>query len=256
MPKDSELNKIKTKVHAAFAELEKEGLLTKKAVAKLPKEFEQSLKPGTRFAYYTKAAEEQFGDDLTFGVFCGEIVQQDSTDLSLEASDKNNDKATEKVAELVKSVMKKQGLYVDPELSIGFHVVVKSRDTEAEAEASACPEWHKLRPKVNQVFDKLKKQGIRAEDNFSCCMSDALVEIGDENYKGYAFYHEQDTERGRKTGSLHIAFGTMKGDASQAEQKVIGKKVKQALEDDDLAVEWNGDVQTRLLVTLKDTKQG
>lgn len=112
--------------------------------------------------------------------------------------------------------------------------------------------WEAMQPKIESAFTKLKEQGIRAEMNFSITLTDGISEIWDDSFEGYAFYHEQDTERAEESGELVVAYGSMKPDASETDILSAGRLVKQALEAEGLYVDWLEDPESRIYVYLSE----
>ena len=99
-------------------------------------------------------------------------------------------------------------------------------------------------------FSNLKRtNGFFAGFN-SIMLSSALAEIPDGC--GYAVLHSQDIGDLEAHGSCHIAFGatTEDGDPVPSRQRVhVGEALVEALEDQGLNVEWDGDPKQTVLIS-------
>jgi hypothetical protein len=119
--------------------------------------------------------------------------------------------------------------------------------------------WVQMQPKVAAAFAELKKNGIKAEENCGVTLSDGIAEIITDpgDFKGYAFYHEQDLETAEELGELTVAYGSMDDNATDEEIVAVGKAVRQALEAQGLYVEWDETSHSRLVVYLSQAaKEG
>lgn len=105
-------------------------------------------------------------------------------------------------------------------------------------------------PKVVRAFQALADQAILARMNFACCQTCGHQQIGDDvadidNWRGYAFFHEQDAERlGEEPCTLYLAYGTF--DDSVVTDAAVATEVAQALRDQGLQVEWDGTTTARV----------
>jgi hypothetical protein len=125
--------------------------------------------------------------------------------------------------------------------------------------------------RLNALFRRLRKDGLMARQNFSCCMSCGCFEIatdyGDlrdqgqgEALKGYVFYHKQDTDGLKRTGRLALRFGQLGCYRGEKEMKYKGPLTAEQVADlivtacKDLKVkyEWNSDVNTVIALDLKE----
>src|SRR6185437_11794022 len=124
--------------------------------------------------------------------------------------------------------------------------------------------------KLNQAFKFLRKNGMIARQNFTCCQSCGGYAIGTymegqldkgKSQLGYVFYHHQDAEAlksdgYRSDGNLYLAYGD--GSTNKYPNNVpksseeIGKMIFLALTQAGLVVEWNGDSDTRILVKMAE----
>lgn len=103
--------------------------------------------------------------------------------------------------------------------------------------------------KLTSALMELDEEGIVAREHFTCCGSCGASEIhdeADENHFGYVFYHVQDTESAQETGNLYLAYGHV-GLAKKSTVE-IAEIIVDKLKNFGLDVEWNGNINTRILV--------
>jgi hypothetical protein len=103
--------------------------------------------------------------------------------------------------------------------------------------------------RLDSAFAALERAGILARQDFACCQSCAHAEIWDEaadpsKWRGYAFYHQQDTEAAVDGNGLYLGFGAKVAGASESAS--IGSEIAEALRAEGLQVVWDGDVRTRI----------
>jgi hypothetical protein len=104
---------------------------------------------------------------------------------------------------------------------------------------------------LDRAFGELERVGIIARQDFACCMSCGSAEIHDErdgsrDWRGYVFYHEQDTEHLLEDGSLYLAYGRFSREIDLRE--LVDKEIMPVLTRHDLRPDWDGDVETRIRV--------
>ncbi len=113
--------------------------------------------------------------------------------------------------------------------------------------------------RLDAAFDALNVRGIMARHDWWCCQtcghgampeeSDRLAAAApDLEVRGYAFYHNQDTESVVDDGSLRLAYGATEPGAEPAE--AIGREIVAVLREHGLAPRWDGTVATRIAVKL------
>ena len=110
--------------------------------------------------------------------------------------------------------------------------------------------------KLNQAFKEIRKEGILARQNFSCCQgcgSYDLVEAAEQQEKngkkkvlGYVFYHRQDNEKFLETGKVHLAFTSLHKDLST---KQLGLMIVAILLKNGICLNWDYTSNTRIEVT-------
>lgn len=116
--------------------------------------------------------------------------------------------------------------------------------------------------KIAKAFRSLRKKGVLARTNFSCCTTcgnfemdrdaTALAEDG-EPIIGYAFYHGQDNDNLNEGGGCHIGYdycGTPAKDLETSDRRTIeiGKLVFSALTAVGLKCDWNGNPSVKVAV--------
>ncbi len=122
--------------------------------------------------------------------------------------------------------------------------------------------------KLDRAFEALRKAHVVAEQDFSCCNNCGYAEIrGDRNDLGYVFFHQQDTERLVESGSTYLSYGIFwPAHISKAQHKALNSSQRKELYDattiklmrtvvipilqeHGIGVSWNGNVDTRILLT-------
>ncbi len=112
--------------------------------------------------------------------------------------------------------------------------------------------------RLDAAFEKLGRQGIIPRHNYWCCstcgttaidaeLNDRIMHWGQPT-KGYVYYHEQDTEGAVDINSLCLRYGA--ADYSDAQTREVADTIIKALHDEGLKTEWNGDVNSSIVVFL------
>jgi len=120
--------------------------------------------------------------------------------------------------------------------------------------------------KLTKAFKLLRKKGLIAKQNFSCCASCGtyeLNEIGNEKGienngvypAGFVFYHKQDYEDLTRSGYVHIRYAGFynkkdklrKGSLSDVK---IGKTIVEVMNEIGLRTEWDGDPNRCIKVVI------
>ena len=122
------------------------------------------------------------------------------------------------------------------------------------------------RKKLKEAFSLLRKQGIIARQNFSCCGSCGSYEIsvmGEERGKkkgkypaGYVFYHRQDTETLNRNGVVYLRYGTYENKNGKLRKGSyptlnVGYTIVEAMKEVGLETEWDGDTGHCILVNVE-----
>ena len=100
---------------------------------------------------------------------------------------------------------------------------------------------------INRLFAALRKQGMLARQNFSCCSGCAGGELaalpGFKDATGVVYYHHQDAEvwSGRRGKTLMLRFGVSQEDAADAAIAAVGHEVVKVATSLGLPTKWNGD---------------
>lgn len=112
--------------------------------------------------------------------------------------------------------------------------------------------------RLEQAFAALETQGVVCRQNFTCCGTCGVAEIGDEidtarergeNVHGYTFFHMQDTERAVEGGGLWLNYGAT--ESGEAPALAIGHRIADALRLAGLTVDWDGNWTKRIHVPLQ-----
>ncbi|MEZ0228316.1 MAG: hypothetical protein ACAI25_06800 [Planctomycetota bacterium] len=110
--------------------------------------------------------------------------------------------------------------------------------------------------RLDAAFAELQASGIVCRQNWTCCQSCGLAEIGGElgrASRGYVFFHQQDTEGAVETGSLFLAYGACSD--VEAEQLALAHEIARNLRENGLEVEWDGDLGRRIIVKMEWKKR-
>jgi hypothetical protein len=111
--------------------------------------------------------------------------------------------------------------------------------------------------RLDSAFAALERGGIVMRQNFSCCGTcgsseiwaevKAYEEAGGRAY-GYAFYHQQDTERAVEGGGIYLNYGA----CEDGEEPAIAtaRAIVAELERRGLETDWNGTWDMRIGVKL------
>ena len=91
---------------------------------------------------------------------------------------------------------------------------------------------------LSKAFEDLEKKGYFAKLNFWCCQSCAWAAITDKEAEKAVFYHQQDAEDLRDTGSCHLAWSGN------------GQEIVDVLTENGMDVEWSGSENSRIKITL------
>src|SRR5262245_54432258 len=164
------------------------------------------------------------------------------------------------------------GFYSPDEADAMIDDILEDDADEAMLRAAVAPEFGKKAAaeaswpdrtdcdRLDQAFEELNARGVVALHNAGYTMSDgisdvseALHERGRKGMKGYCFYHGQDVERAVAGGGLMIAFGDF--DDDKIKKTKVGELVKAVLQESGIAVDWNGDPETRLNLPTLDWKR-
>lgn len=114
--------------------------------------------------------------------------------------------------------------------------------------------------RLDTVFEELNAKNIIALQNAGYTSSDAMDDVNEEYVErggetsgtiGHIFYHQQDMERAVKTGQLWLGYGSITESDEAIAQTIIAE-----LENNKFVVEWDGDPETRILVTLNWQRRG
>lgn len=111
--------------------------------------------------------------------------------------------------------------------------------------------------RLDAAFEALETSGIVSRQNFTCCGTCGVAEIGAEIedaeaagqiVRGYTFYHAQDTEAAVDGGGLYLNYGAVEDDPNAA--RAIGRAIAAELTAHGLEASWDGDLKRRIAVTL------
>jgi hypothetical protein len=122
------------------------------------------------------------------------------------------------------------------------------------------------------AFAELDAGGVLARADFTCCGTCGATEIADErdesrHWRGYVFFHQQDTEALVADGSVHLSYGVFAPpdfdgaafDALPAEEqnarwtadvrRLVDDDVRSVLARHGIGLDWDGSTDRRLRLT-------
>ncbi|RVU86471.1 hypothetical protein EOL70_03220 [Leucothrix sargassi] len=110
--------------------------------------------------------------------------------------------------------------------------------------------------RLEAAFEALSQQGFICLHNAGGTQSEANKAVqdkverhtGKESVVAYCFYHTPDLERAVRGMGLYLAFGPIDTSLEDSEGPKIGERVREALEQQGLEVEWDGTFNTRMLL--------
>jgi len=111
--------------------------------------------------------------------------------------------------------------------------------------------------RLDAAFVELEAAGIIARQHLACCQSCGGAEIEAEMdaaagkgrpYRGYAFYHAQDTDAAMDGDGVYLAYGA--AGPGTAASEAIGREIVETLRRHGLVTTWNGSCAQRIHVPL------
>lgn len=111
--------------------------------------------------------------------------------------------------------------------------------------------------KLDAAFASLEALGVVSRQNFTCCGTCGSSEIWDEidtarnegrSPRGYAFFHQQDTESAAEGYGLYLNYGACEEGSEAA--VAIGHEIVEAFNAQGLATDWDGRIERRIAVSL------
>jgi len=108
-------------------------------------------------------------------------------------------------------------------------VMTTSKKAQSVRAPKPADAWKAMRPKVAKAFRSLSKSGIRGATNLGYTLSEAMSDVQDSSFGGFALYHRQDAEHAAATGILHVTYGAMGPRPSAKKEAAVGLDVTKAL---------------------------
>ena len=96
----------------------------------------------------------------------------------------------------------------------------------------------KTETNLSKAFKALRKKGYFARQSFWCCQSCAWSAMTDEQANKAVFYHRQDADNLRDSGTCHLAWSGN------------GQEIVDVLKDNGIKVDWDGSDSKRILITV------
>ncbi|OKK08236.1 hypothetical protein AMK26_04260 [Streptomyces sp. CB03234] len=110
--------------------------------------------------------------------------------------------------------------------------------------------------RVARAFAALDARGIVAREDFTCCRTCGMSEIGEEgdaSSRGFVFFHSQCTAGAAAGHGLYLLYGGF--DGSEETTAAIGREVVAALGEEGLTVDWDGSPEQAIIVTGLDWRK-
>lgn len=111
--------------------------------------------------------------------------------------------------------------------------------------------------RLDKAFAELEERGVICRQDFTCCGNCGVAEIGLElneaeqrgaHVRGYAFYHQQDTEAAVDGHGIFLNYGAEK--EGEAAALAIAREIVTTLKHHGLDPQWNGSIGQRIHVPL------
>jgi hypothetical protein len=111
--------------------------------------------------------------------------------------------------------------------------------------------------RLDVAFAALTTAGIVARQDFTCCSTCGVAEIGDEIatevaagrvVRGYTFFHQQGTESAVEGHGLMLTYGAL--DETEAAAVKIGEEIVAVLETHGFKCDWDGKIEKCIGVPL------
>jgi len=130
------------------------------------------------------------------------------------------------------------------------------------------PYYDIITSKLHQAFEELGYMGFLARSNFSCCSNcggyeltciavdlikagKRTIEPGPDQIKGCVFWHAQNEDCLRRTGTVYLAYGDMDSEEFGKigwETGKCGIAIMEVLEKHRLIMRWNGKPETKIQI--------
>ncbi|NEC09645.1 hypothetical protein [Streptomyces sp. SID7909] len=110
--------------------------------------------------------------------------------------------------------------------------------------------------RLERAFARLDRSGITARENFTCCRSCGMSEIGAagrEDARGFVFFHGQGAEHAAAGHGLALYYGGFQD--SPERTAAVGREVAAALGEAGLTVEWDGSPDKAIELTGLDWRK-
>ncbi|MYQ79420.1 MULTISPECIES: DUF6891 domain-containing protein [unclassified Streptomyces] len=110
--------------------------------------------------------------------------------------------------------------------------------------------------RLERAFARLDRGGITARENFTCCRSCGMSEIGAagrEDARGFVFFHGQGAEHAAAGHGLALYYGGFQD--SPERTAAVGREVAAALGEAGLTVEWDGSPDKAIQLTGLDWRK-
>ena len=114
--------------------------------------------------------------------------------------------------------------------------------------------------KLDKAFADLETQGVLTRQNFTCCndcgheeMQSELRKQKRKKLRGFAFFHQQDTQKACQGNNLLLTFDAIEKNLEKAVE--VGEDIVKALQKAGLVAEWNGSYLQRIVVKVSWKKR-
>jgi len=118
---------------------------------------------------------------------------------------------------------------------------------QTKSEKPTAEQVRTLKRRVDAAFRALKKQGVFCRRNFLCCQSCGTAAVPDGT--PYVFWHGQDEDGLRESGTVRLAFGAPGKDGKTV---TLGRIIVSAMKAAGVRAVWDGNPDKRIRLEVAD----
>lgn len=108
-----------------------------------------------------------------------------------------------------------------------------------------------FRNPLSSAFEEIRRHGIVAAENFTCCNTCGHEEIYTQvpregDWRAYVFFHQQDVENIFEYGEGGLSFGALQDISDKELTELISEVVLPILHKHNIHAEWNNSLDSRI----------